>query len=216
MTLKASASSTSLFLSCILFLSHQPNFANNQHYPYKQTNHSKFPTDRISPNDSSAYYDNNFSANQIETDATHYDADPTPFHEHNNQSHSAFKEINILVKISQEEELAIFEKFCDNSFSNDTIFALRVIQQNASNIIVSEIIEYMWLQFKSLNFIVSSDEEEFIFKKLIVLNSDTAEKKHAKKRTKQPGGQSLIEMHDYIEKTTDNNNNQPDKVRRKK
>ena len=91
-----------------------------------------------------------------------------------------FKEIHILVKISKEEELQIFEKFCESSFSNDTIFALRIIQQNSTNLIVSEIVEYLWLQYKSLNFIVSSCSEDFVLKKLVVFKNEQIVDHHIK------------------------------------
>lgn len=89
-----------------------------------------------------------------------------------------FKEICFLLKISREEELAIFERFCENCFSNDTMFALRIIQQNSTNIIISEIVEYLWLQYKSLNFIVSAGNEEFILKKLVVYRNEPVSDPH--------------------------------------
>jgi hypothetical protein len=144
----------------------------------------------------SIYYDNNFNSTLMDADITYsnnfgnnqINLKPECASISDNCTNNNFKEMNILVKISQREELEIFEKFCENSFSNDTIFALCVIQQNSSNIIVSEIIEYLWLQFKSCNFIVSCAEGDFILKKLVVLDDEVGKKgdlvrRHVKKRS---------------------------------
>lgn len=74
----------------------------------------------------------------------------------------------VLVKANRDEEFDLFEKFCDNNFTSDTVFALRIIQQNASNLIVSEIIEYLWRQFKMLNFVYSNETNDFFLKRVIV------------------------------------------------
>lgn len=73
----------------------------------------------------------------------------------------------ILVLASQEQEFDLFEKFCQSNFNNDTLFALKVIEQNVSSLIVSEIIEYLWLQFKYVNCVYSSEMNDFILKKLV-------------------------------------------------
>ena len=76
---------------------------------------------------------------------------------------------NVLVVATAEEEHALFEKFCDN-FNSDTIFALRVISQNASSLIVSEIVEHLWSQFKSLNCVYSSETNDYLLKKIVFIN----------------------------------------------
>ena len=103
------------------------------------------------------------------------------------------EEIHILVKLNERDEMAIFEKFCSTTFSNDTIFALRLVQQNASPLIIGEIIEYLWMQFKCLNFIVSDRENDFILKKLTILANSTKTKP---KNGKQGVHFALIEMND--------------------
>lgn len=73
----------------------------------------------------------------------------------------------VLVKCSRNEEFNLFEKFCEDNFTCDTVFALKVIQQNASNLIISEIIEYLWRQFKTLNFVYSNETNDFFLKRII-------------------------------------------------
>ena len=77
-------------------------------------------------------------------------------------------EKQILVKANEEEEFEMFERFCENNFTNDTIFALKVMQKNASCYIVSEIIEYLWTQFKRLNFIYSNEHNDYFVRKILV------------------------------------------------
>lgn len=79
---------------------------------------------------------------------------------------------NILLIASKDEEHELFEKFCAN-FNSDTIFALNVIRQNASSLIVSEIIEHLWAQFKRINFVFSNEANDFFLKKIIFLNDST-------------------------------------------
>ena len=69
----------------------------------------------------------------------------------------------------RETEFNLFERFCQLNFNNDTIFALRLIERNASSLIVSEIIEHLWLKFKYLNLIHSTGENDYMLKKLLVL-----------------------------------------------
>ena len=76
---------------------------------------------------------------------------------------------NILIPASKDEEYELFEQFCSN-FNNDTIFALNIIQQNASSLIVSEIVEHLWIQFKRLNFVFSSEANDYLLKKIILIN----------------------------------------------
>lgn len=73
----------------------------------------------------------------------------------------------VLVKCNRNEEFNLFEKFCEDNFTCDTVFALKVIQQNASNLIISEIIEYLWRQFKTLNFVYSNETNDFFLKRII-------------------------------------------------
>lgn len=199
-----------LFNKSILFSSYikeestkNGNLSNEESIMYEQDD--RYVNSKLEQNyTSSIYYDNNFSSNLIMLDANPnanicnysdtYKNIPLSVSKHDNT-----KEVNVLVKISQTEELQIFEKFCENSFSNDTIFALCIIQQNSSNIIVSEIIEYLWLQFKSLNFIVSYGGEDFILKKLVILEDELEAdkpKKHAKKRSSSGNryGQLSLDM----------------------
>jgi hypothetical protein len=84
----------------------------------------------------------------------------------------ALQDKNILILISEQEEFDLFEKFCSCNFNNDTLFALRVIEKNASSLIVSEIIEYLWTQFKYLNFIVSNESNELLFKRICFVKND--------------------------------------------
>ena len=81
----------------------------------------------------------------------------------------SFNNKNMLLIASKDEEHELFEKFCAN-FNNDTIFALNVIRQNASSLIVSEIIEHLWAQFKRINFVFSNEANDFFLKKIIFLN----------------------------------------------
>ncbi|CAF0976390.1 unnamed protein product [Brachionus calyciflorus] len=62
--------------------------------------------------------------------------------------------------LNTNKETEMFEKFCDLYFSNDTMFALRVIEQNASSFIVSEIIENLWLKFKLINNFCDYDNDD--------------------------------------------------------
>jgi len=84
----------------------------------------------------------------------------------------ALHEKNILILVSEQEEFDLFDKFCSCNFNSDTLFALRVIEKNASNLIVSEIIEYLWIQFKYLNFIVSNQNNELLFKRICFVKND--------------------------------------------
>ena len=81
----------------------------------------------------------------------------------------SLKSKNILIVASKDEENELFEKFCTN-FNNDTIFALNVIRQNASSLIVSEIIEHLWTQFKRINFVFSNETNDYFLKKIIFVN----------------------------------------------
>jgi hypothetical protein len=83
-----------------------------------------------------------------------------------------FDEIEILIIASEEEEYELFEKFCETSFTNDTIFALNIVQQNVSSLIVSEIIENLWIKFKNLHFIISNETHDFIVRKLYILRDN--------------------------------------------
>lgn len=76
----------------------------------------------------------------------------------------------VLIVASQDEEFELFERFCETNFNNDTVFALQVIEQNASSLIVSEIVEHLWLQFKFLNCIYSSETNDYLLKKFFILN----------------------------------------------
>lgn len=80
-------------------------------------------------------------------------------------------------KAENEEELNLFDRFCQVNFNNDTIFALRLIEQNASSLIVSEIIEHMWLTFKYVNLVHSFGDNDYLLKKLIVLKRIPANEK---------------------------------------
>lgn len=62
----------------------------------------------------------------------------------NQQQHDQYQQRH------QQNELDIFEKFCFNYFNNDTIFALKLIEKNASSLIISEIIEYLWINYKAI------------------------------------------------------------------
>ena len=87
----------------------------------------------------------------------------------------------ILVKLNRREELDLFEKFCNSNLTSDCVFALRIIQQNASNLIVSELIEYLWRQFKLLNYVYSNETNDFYFKRVI---SQPTNYEHIRKRKK--------------------------------
>ena len=127
-------------------------------------------------------------------------------------SDHGLEQVHILVKLNEQEELAIFDKFCSTTFSNDTIFALRLVQQNASPLIIGEIIEYLWMQFKCLNFIVSDRENDFILKKLTILANSTKTKA---KTGKQGVHFALIEMNDSSPTAADKTFNSTRKSKRK-
>jgi hypothetical protein len=80
------------------------------------------------------------------------------------------KSKNVLLVASKDEEHELFEKFCRN-FNNDTLFALSIIRQNASSLIVSEIIEHLWTQFKRINFVFSNETNDYFLKKIIFVNN---------------------------------------------
>jgi hypothetical protein len=82
----------------------------------------------------------------------------------------------VLVKATRNQEFDLFEKFCD-ILTGDSVFALRIIQQNASNLIVSELIEYLWRQFKLLNFVYSNETNDFFLKKIITHSKKNKRKK---------------------------------------
>jgi len=89
----------------------------------------------------------------------------------------------ILVKLNRREELDLFEKFCNSNLTSDCVFALRIIQQNASNLIVSELIEYLWRQFKLLNYVYSNETNDFYLKRVISQHTNYCE--HIRKRKKK-------------------------------
>ena len=72
------------------------------------------------------------------------------FHEHKKEQENILRN-NQKDYLSIEKELDLFEKFCLNYFNNDTIFALKLIERNANGLIVSEIIEYLWIYYKKIN-----------------------------------------------------------------
>jgi hypothetical protein len=74
--------------------------------------------------------------------------------------------------IEREQEFNLFEKFCELNFNNDTVFALRLIERNASSSIVSEIVEHLWLKFKYLNLVHSTQENDFMMRRLLVLKKN--------------------------------------------
>ena len=76
----------------------------------------------------------------------------------------------MLIVANEDEQFELFERFCETNFNNDTIFALRVIQQNASSLIVSEIVEHLWTQYKALNCVYSTETNDYLLKKLFVFN----------------------------------------------
>lgn len=76
----------------------------------------------------------------------------------------------MLIVANEDEQFELFERFCNDNFNNDTIFSLRVIEQNVSAIIVSEIIEHMWTQYKALHCVYSTDTNDYLLKKLFVFN----------------------------------------------
>ena len=88
----------------------------------------------------------------------------------------------LMIPISHEEECEIFDKFCQIYFTNDTIFALRVIQINASSLIVSEIVEFLWNHFKRLNLIITNEKNSTLSKRFYLIRKNrapkSAEKKH--------------------------------------
>lgn len=61
-----------------------------------------------------------------------------------------------------QDEILIFEKFCQLYFNNDTIFALKVVEQNASSLIVSDIIESLWLKFRFINNYQTNDKNSLL------------------------------------------------------
>lgn len=63
---------------------------------------------------------------------------------------------------NNRDEILIFEKFCQFYFNNDTIFALKVVEQNASSLIISDIIESLWLKFKFINNYQTNDEKSLL------------------------------------------------------
>jgi len=166
------------------------NFGNNlvqaEGYEKFYVNTKKKQRNLMTNITTTVYYDNNFNSTLMDADnisSTKSFIDDAKFKSDfeptiDSCAKKSIKEMNILVKISHKEELEIFEKFCENSFSNDTIFALCVIQQNSSNIVVSEIIEYLWLQFKSCNFIVSCSDGDFVLKKLVIRNEAAEQKEN--------------------------------------
>jgi hypothetical protein len=70
---------------------------------------------------------------------------------------------------AREHEFSLFERFCELNFNNDTVFALRLVERNASSLIVSEIVEHLWLKFKYLNLVHSTEASDFVMKRLLVL-----------------------------------------------
>lgn len=76
----------------------------------------------------------------------------------------------MLIVASEDEQFDLFERFCTDNFNNDTIFSLRVIEQNASALIVSEIVEHLWTQYKTLHCVYSTDTNDYLLKKLFVFN----------------------------------------------
>jgi hypothetical protein len=82
----------------------------------------------------------------------------------------------ILVKANRSEQLDLFEKFCSSNLTSDCVFALRIIQQNTSSLIVSELIEYLWRQFKLLNYVYSNETNDFYLKR--VISNTSANRKH--------------------------------------
>jgi hypothetical protein len=76
----------------------------------------------------------------------------------------------MLIVANEDEQFELFERFCETNFNNDTIFALRVIEQNASSLIVSEIVEHLWTQYKALNCVYSTETNDYLLKKLFVFN----------------------------------------------
>ena len=100
----------------------------------------------------------------IEQEATRPD---NPKSEYDNNANKREQSRYVLVKADRAEEFDLFERFCDKNFTSDSVFALHIIQQNASNLIVSEIIEYLWRQFKLLNFVYSNETNDFFLKRII-------------------------------------------------
>lgn len=76
----------------------------------------------------------------------------------------------MLIVANEDEQFDLFERFCTDNFNNDTIFSLRVIEQNASALIVSEIVEHLWTQYKALHCVYSTDTNDYLLKKLFVFN----------------------------------------------
>jgi hypothetical protein len=67
------------------------------------------------------------------------------------------------------DDLDLFERFCDLNFTNDTLFALELLEKNANTLIVSEVIEHLWHKFKHLNLIHSTRDQDYLISKLLVL-----------------------------------------------
>jgi hypothetical protein len=72
------------------------------------------------------------------------------FREYENEKENFFHK-NQENYLSIEKELDLYQKFCINYFNNDNIFAFKLIEKNASSLIVSEIIEYLWIYYKKIH-----------------------------------------------------------------
>ena len=107
---------------------------------------------------------------------------------------------NVLIIASKEEEFELFEKFCEINFNNDTIFALKVIQQNASSLIVSEIIEHLWIQFKFINLVFSNDMDDYLLKKIVILNDESEKELISDNQKKRNFNQEKIAFYDESNK----------------
>lgn len=87
-----------------------------------------------------------------------------------------------------QDEIVVFEKFCQLYFNNDTIFALKVVEQNASSLIVSDIIESLWLKFKYVNNYRTSDEHTLLTLSKLKL------KKAKSRKTSESSGNELSNL----------------------
>lgn len=87
-----------------------------------------------------------------------------------------------------QNEIVVFERFCQLYFNNDTIFALKVVEQNASSLIVSDIIESLWLKFKLINHYRTNEEHTLFALSRLKLN------KAKSRKTSESSGNELTNL----------------------
>jgi hypothetical protein len=93
----------------------------------------------------------NYFVNQSSYKSNKYEQRKKQEKERNSKVKNQTKKI-YMQYILVDKELNAFENFCHNYFNNDIIFALTLIEKNASSLIVSEIIEYLWIHYKEIYF----------------------------------------------------------------